>query len=150
MFNATPVGTNFTGTGTSYAYVITNGQVGGINVPQAAPGSVVQTPSSIAWVPSSSTGSLTFQYLNPTTNTGPLAAGATSGTVVVVSTQPFTQQYVSLQNPEPQTVYPMAYSPIAGSINQIPAPEPSTVLAWTSVIAGVAIGHHFRRTRKRA
>jgi hypothetical protein len=149
LFNATPVGTNLTGAGTTYAYVITNGQVGGINVPQAAPNSTVQTPSSIAWLPSSSTGSLTFQYLNPTTHTGPLGAGALSGTVVVISTQPFTQQYVSLQNPEPQTVYPKAYSPTPGSINQIPAPEPATFLAWTGVIAGLALGERFRRTRQK-
>jgi hypothetical protein len=147
LFNATPVGTNFAGTGTTYAYVVTNGQVGGINLPQAAPGSVIQTPSSIAWLPSSTTGSLTFQYLNPNTNTGPLAAGATSGTVVVISTQPFTQQFVSLQNPEPQTLYPKAYSPTGGPINQVPAPEPATVLAWTTVVAGLAVGHRFRRRR---
>ena len=72
LFNATPVGTDFTHTGTNtYAYVVTNGQVGGINVPAAAPGNVVQVPSSIAWLPSSTTGSLTFQYLNPTTSTRP-------------------------------------------------------------------------------
>jgi hypothetical protein len=147
LFNATPVGTNFAGTGTTFAYVVTNGQVGQINVPQAAPGSVVQTPSSIAWLPSSTTGSLTFQYLNPTTNTGPLGAGANSGTVVLVSTQPFTQQYVSLQNPEPQTVYPKAYSPSGGTINQVPAPEPATFLAWTSVIAALGVGHRFRRRK---
>ncbi len=71
LFNATPVGTDFTHTGTNtYAYVVTNGQVGGINVPTAAPDSVVQVPSSIAWLPSSTTGSLTFQYLNPSTNIG--------------------------------------------------------------------------------
>jgi hypothetical protein len=146
LFNATPVGTDFThkGSNTS-AYVITDGQVGGVNLPQAAPGSVVQTPSSIAWLPSSTTGSLTFQYLNPTTNTGPLGAGAVSGTIVVLSTQPFTQQYVSLQNPEPQTTYPKAYSPTAGTIGPVPAPEPATILAWTSVIAGLAMGHRFRR-----
>jgi hypothetical protein len=146
LFNATPVGTDFTHTGTNtYAYVVTDGQVGGINVPQGAPGSVVQTPSSIAWLPGTTTGSLTFQYLNPTTSTGPLGAGALSGTVVMISTQPFTQQYVSIQNPEPQTAYPKAYSPTGGSINQIPAPEPATVLAWAGVIAGVAIGRRFRR-----
>jgi len=150
LFNATPVGSNLTGTGTTYAYVVTNGQVGGINLPQAAPGSVIQTPASIAWLPSSTTGSLTFQYLNPTTSTGPLGAGAISGTVVVMSTNPFTQHYVSLQNPEPQTVYPIAYSPTVGTIGQIPAPEPATILAWTSVIAGLAVGHRFRRTRKTA
>jgi hypothetical protein len=150
LFNATPVGTNLTGTGTSFAYVITNGQVGGIDVPKAAPGTTVQTPSSIAWLPSSTTGALTFQYLNPSTNTPPLGAGALSGTVVVISTQPFTQQYVSLQNPEPQTVYPTAYSPTLGSINQIPAPEPATLLAWTGVIAGIAVGGRFRRARRAA
>jgi hypothetical protein len=146
LFNATPVGTDFTHMGkNTYAYVVTDGQVGGINVPQAAQGSVVQTPASIAWLPSSTTGSLTFQYLNPTTNTGPLGAGALSGTVVVISTQPFTQQFVSIQNPEPQTLYPKAYSPTGGPISQIPAPEPATVLAWAGVIAGVAIGRRFRR-----
>jgi hypothetical protein len=144
LFNAQPVATNFTGAGNTSAYVITNGQAGGINVPQAAQGSVVQIPSSLAWLPSSTTGSLTFQYLNPTTNTGPLGAGALSGTVVVLSTQPFTQQYVSLQNPEPQTTYPKAYSP-AGTIGGVPAPEPATILAWGGVIAGLAVGHRFRR-----
>jgi hypothetical protein len=148
LFNATPVGTDFTHTGTNtFAYVVTNGQVGGINVPQAAPGSVIQTPSSIAWLPSSTTGSLTFQYLNPATNTGPLAAGALSGTVVVISTQPFTQQFVSLQNPEPQTLYPKAFSPSGGPIDQVPIPEPAAVLAWTTVLAGLAVGHRFGRRR---
>ena len=151
LFNATPTGTDFTHTGTNtYAYVVTNGQVGGIDLPTAAPGSVVQTPSSIAWLPNSTTGSLTFQYLNPTTGTGPLAAGALSGTVVVISTQPFTQQYVSVQNPEPQTLYPKAYSPTGGPIEQVPAPEPATVLAWASVIVGLAIGRRFRRRQQAA
>ncbi len=145
LFNATPLGTNFTGTGTTYAYVVTNGQVGGINVPTAAPGSVIQVPSSISWLPSSTTGSLTFQYLNPSTNSGPLAAGALSGTLVVISNQPFTQQFVSVQNPEPQTLYPKAYSPTGGPIDQVPAPEPATVLAWAGVVACLAIGRRFRR-----
>ena len=36
LFNATPVGTDFTHTGTNtYAYVVSNGQVGGISVPQS-------------------------------------------------------------------------------------------------------------------
>jgi len=144
LFDATPVLTKFTGTSAS-AYVVTDGSVGGINPSQAAPGSVVQTPSSIAWLPSSTTGSLTFQYLNPTTGTGPLQAGALSGTIVVISTQPFTQQYVSIQNPEPQTGYPLAYSPTGGTIAQIPAPEPATILAWTSVLAALVVGHRYRR-----
>ncbi len=151
LFNATPVGTDFTHTGTNtFAYVVTSGQVGGIDLPTALPGSVVQVPSSIAWLPSSTTGSLTFQYLNPSTGSGPLAAGAMSGTVVVISTQPFTQQFVSVQNPEPQTLYPKAYSPSGGPIEQVPAPEPATVLAWTGVLAALAIGRRFRRQHQLA
>jgi hypothetical protein len=151
LFNATPVGTDFTNTGTNtYAYVVTKGQVGGISAPSAASGNVIQIPSSIAWLPSSTTGSLTFQYLNPSTNSGPLAAGALSGTLVVISTKPFTQQYVSVQNPEPQTLYPLAYSPTGGPIDQVPAPEPTTVLAWAGVIAGIAVGRRFRRRQQMA
>ena len=70
--------------------------------------------------------------------------------MVLLSTQPFTQQFVSVQNPEPQTVYPVAYSPVAGSIGQIPAPEPATILAWTGVITGLAVGNRFRRKRRTA
>ncbi len=153
VFNDTPVGTNLinpSGPSNSYAYVVTNGQVGGLDLPLAAPGNIVQTPSSIAWYPGTKTGSLTFQYLDPTTNTGPLAAGAKSGTIVVISTQPFTQQYVSLQNPDPQTGYPLAYSPTGGQIHQIPAPEPATLLAWSGALAALAVVHRARRARRAA
>ena len=149
LFNATPVVTSFTGSNAA-AYVVTDGAVGRLNAPVAAAGTGVQTPSTIAWQPGTSTGSLTFQYLNPTTGAGPLAAGATSGTIVVLSTQPSSQQnvFVSLQNPEPQNSYPVVYSPTTGAIEQVPAPEPATVLAWTSVIAALAVGHRFRRNHK--
>jgi hypothetical protein len=149
LFNATPVVTNFTGSNAA-AYVVTNGAIGSLAAPVAAAGSGIQTPSTIAWQPGMSTGSLTFQYLNPTTGTGPLAAGATSGTIVMISTQPFSQQnvFVSLQNPEPQNGYPVVWSPSAGAIDQVPAPEPATVLAWASVLAALAIGHRFRRNHR--
>jgi hypothetical protein len=146
LFNATPVPTTLTGSNAA-AYVVTDGAIGGLSAPAGAPGMAVQTPSTIAWQPGTSTGSLTFQYLNPTTGAGPLAAGATSGTIIVLSAQPFSQQnvFVSLQNPEPQNSYPVVYSPTTGTIDQVPAPEPATVLAWTSVIAALAVGHRFRR-----
>jgi hypothetical protein len=148
LFNATPTPTNLIVPGVNSAtYVVTDGQVGSINVPKAAPGNVIQTPSSIAWLPGTTTGSLTFQYLNPSTNAPPLGAGANSGTVVVISSQPFTKQYVSLQNADPQNTYPMAYSASGGTISEVPAPEPATVLAWTSVIAALAVGHRYRRAR---
>ncbi len=153
VFNDTPVGTNLVNPSSNqnyFAYVVTNGQVGGLDLPQAAPGNVVQAPASIAWYPGDKTGSLTFQYLDPTANTGPLAAGAKSGTIVVLSTQPFTQQYVSLQNPDPQTGYPLAYSPTGGVIQPIPAPEPATILAWSGVLGALAVVHRVRSARKAA
>ncbi len=149
LFNATPVLASFTGSPAA-AYAVTDGAVGGLSAPVGAPGMGVQTPSTIAWQPGTSTGSLTFQYLNPTSGAGPLAAGATSAEIVVLSTQPFSQQhvFVSLQNPEPQNGYPVAWSPTAGSIDQVAAPEPATVLAWTTVIAALAVGRRFRRNHK--
>jgi hypothetical protein len=149
LFNATPVVSNFTGSNAD-AYLVTSGAIGSLSSPVAASGQGVQSPSEIAWQPGTSTGSLTFQYLNPATGAGPLAAGATSATIVVLSTQAPSKQnvFVSLQNPEPQNGYPVVYSPTAGTIDQVAAPEPATVLAWTSVIAALAVGHRFRRNHK--
>ena len=102
-FNATPTPASFTTGGTkSSVYVVTDGPVGSINLPQAAPGSVIQTPTSVAWMPGTKTGALTFQYLDATKNTGPLQAGANSATIVVLSNQPYANQPVSLQNANPQ------------------------------------------------
>ena len=123
QFNATPVpvGTLVSGANSS-VYVVTNGQVGGINVPQAAPGSVVQTPASIAWQPGTATGSLTFQYLDANANTGPLQAGAMSGTIVVLTNEKSTTMpFVSIQNANPQVGYPQAYAPTGGTISSVPA-----------------------------
>jgi hypothetical protein len=152
LFDATPYATNQILPGvTAATYVVPTGQVGEINVPQAASGATVQTPTSITWLPSSTTGSLTFQYLNPSTNSPPLGAGDNGATIVVISTQPLgNEQLVSLQNPEPQTSYPAAYSPKSGPITGIPAPEPATILGWAGAIAAVAVGRRIRRTRKPA
>ena len=114
-FNATPTPAAFTTGGTpSATYVVTDGAVGGINLPQAAPGSVIQTPTSVAWMPGTKTGALTFQYLDATKNTGPLQGGGNSATIVVLSTQPYVNQPVSLQNANPQIAYPTAYSAQGG------------------------------------
>jgi hypothetical protein len=152
LFNATPVTTSaLTGTSAG-AFTINSGSIGNLAVPVAAGGNGVQTPSSITWQAGTgaSTGSLTYQYLNAATGAGPLAAGATSGTIVVLSTQPFSQQnvFVSLQNPEPQNTYPVAFSPANASADQVPAPEPAAILAWASVLAALAVGHRFRRNRR--
>jgi hypothetical protein len=150
-FNSTPTPANFTTDGTKSAvYVVTDGQVGGLNLPQAAPGSVIQTPTSVAWMPGTKTGALTFQYLDATQNTGPLQAGANSATIVVLTTKSSTTQPVSLQNAEPQITYPAAYSATGGVIQEVPVPEPATALAWAGMIGAVALVRHVRRNRQAA
>jgi len=153
-FNSTPTPASFTTGGTpSSVYVVSDGQVGGINLPQAAPGSVIQAPTSVAWMPGTKTGALTFQYLDAAQNTGPLQAGANSATIVVLTTQPYTTQPVSLQNADPQIgdpTYPTAYSAQGGVIQQVPVPEPATALAWAGMIGAVALVRHVRRNRQAA
>ncbi len=148
-FNGTPTLAPFGAGGTKSAvYVVSDGQVGGINLPQAAPGSVIQTPTSVAWMPGSKTGALTFQYLDAAQNTGPLQAGANSATIVVLTTQPYTTQPVSLQNADPQITYPTAYSAQGGVIQEVPVPEPTTALAWAGMIGAVALVRQVRKSRK--
>jgi hypothetical protein len=150
-FNATPTPATFTTGGTpSATYVISDGTVGGINLPQAAPGSVIQSPTSVAWMPGSKTGSLTFQYLDAAQNSGPLQAGSNSATIVVLSTQPYVNEPVSLQNANPQIAYPTAYAAQGGVIQEVPVPEPSTVLAWGGMIGAVALVRRIRRNRQAA
>jgi hypothetical protein len=147
-FNATPAPAAFTpGATPSATYVITDGTVGGINLPQAAPGSVIQTPTSIAWMPGTKTGALTFQYLDAAQNTGPLQAGSNSATIVVLSTQPYVNEPVSLQNADPQIGYPTAYAASGGSIQPVPVPEPAALLAWAGMIGAVALVRHVRKNR---
>jgi hypothetical protein len=148
-FNATPNPANL-GTGaTAAAYFVTNGPVGSIDASKAAPGFQIQTPGSIAWQPGVSTGSLTFQYLNPSSSTGPLEAGAKSGTIVIITTEPQTAlPFVSIQNANPQTGYPQAYAPTGGQIAEVPAPEPATIIGWAGVIGALAVVQRVRRNRR--
>jgi hypothetical protein len=146
-----PVVTNFMGSNAE-AYVVTSGQIGGISSPQGGG----QAPSTIAWVPGSPLsggavpGALTFQYMNPATGTGPLAAGSTSATIIVLSNLPYTQEVASLQNANPQTAYPAVYAPDNSfNINPVPAPEPTTILGWCIVTAAAAVAHRFGRRPQR-
>jgi hypothetical protein len=150
-FNATPLPANL-GTGSTAAtFVVTDGKVGGIDVPQAAPGFQVQTPTSVAWQPGVATGSLTFQYLDASSNTGPLEAGAKSGTIVVMTDESkTTQPFVSIQNANPQVGYPQAYAPDGGSIHEVPAPEPATFIGWAGALGALALARHIRRNRRPA
>jgi hypothetical protein len=151
QFNATPNPVDLGAGKASAVYAITDGKVGNIDLPAAAPGAQIQIPSSVAWQPGTTTGALTFQYLDATTNTGPLEAGAKSGTIVVITSEPRTATPpVSIQNANPQTGYPLAYAPTGGSIDQVPAPEPATILGWTSVVGALALVRRVRRNRQAA
>jgi hypothetical protein len=152
-FNATPTlppTSLVAGTAPSSVYLV-NAAIGGLNAPTTTGGSVVG-PSQIIWQPGTTTGSLTFQYLDSTSNTGPLAAGTDSGTIVVLSTQApaSSQLLVSLQSPDPQNGYPQVYTPQAGTINPVPAPEPATLIGWVGMIGAAAIAHRIRRNRRAA
>jgi hypothetical protein len=150
-FNATPTPASFSaGMAPSATFVVSDGAIGGINLPQAAPGSVIQTPTSVAWMPGSKTGALTFQYLDATKNASPLQAGSNSATIVVLTNQPYVNQPVSLQNANPQITYPTAYSAQGGDIHEVPVPEPSTLLAWAGMIGAVALVRQVRKTRAAA
>jgi len=151
-FNATPAVANFSGAAGpgSATYVISDGKVGSIDLPTAAPGSIIQSPTSVAWMPGSKTGALTFQYLDATKDSGPLQPGGKSATIVVLSTQPYVNQPVSLQNANPQITYPTAYSAQGGDIHEVPVPEPTTVLAWAGMIGAVALVRQVRKSRNAA
>lgn len=150
-FNSTPRPAELLGAGgpNSAVYVVKDGQVGSMGLPAAAPGSVIQAPASIAWLPGDKTGALTFQYMDPTAKSDPLGAGATSGTIIVLTTEKWTNKPVSLQNANPQITYPSAYSSEGGPIQQVPVPEPAAVLGWAGVLAAVAIAKA-RRSRRAA
>jgi len=152
QFNATPALADLLNNGGpgSSVFVVTDGKVGNLDLPAAAPGSIIQTPTSIAWQPGSQTGALTFQYLDPTKDKGPLGAGATSGTIVVLTSQPYTTKPVSVQNANPQITYPAAYSAQGGPIQEVPVPEPSTVLAWAGMIGAATLVKRVRDRRKAA
>jgi hypothetical protein len=150
-FNATPTPASFNaGAAPSATYVVTDGPIGGINLPQAAPGSVIQTPTSVAWMPGTKTGALTFQYLDANKHSGPLQAGSNSATVVVLTKEPYVNQPVSLQNANPQITYPTAYSAQGGVIQEVPVPEPATLVAWAGMLGAVALVRQIRKSRAAA
>jgi hypothetical protein len=156
-FNATPTlppSTLVAGTSPSSVYLV-NGAIGGLNAPTLSGGAAV-APSQINWQPGTTTGSLTFQYLDSASNTGPLMAGTNSGTIVVLSTQApaSTQLLVSLQSPDPQNGYPQVYSPQPGTIAPVPAgqetPEPATLIGWVGMIGAVALARRIRSKHRAA
>lgn len=146
QFNGTPTVTNFAGSPAA-AYIV-NGPVGGINPSANSSGVQLQTPSSLSWAPGSAVGTIRADYVNPSTQTPPLGAGSNSATFVLITNQPYSQQFVNLQSSNPQigSLTPV-YAATGGQIYPVPVPEPATLLAWTGVIGAAALARRFRGRR---
>jgi hypothetical protein len=147
VFNGTPVGADLTNAGqSSYAWVIKDAQIGGLNLPQAAPGGVIQAPSTLSWQPGNNIGVIRAQYVDPSLKSPPLGAGANSATFVLLSTQPFTTQPVNLGSSVPTVGgITSVYAADGGQIKPIPIPEPSTLLAWVGMAGAVALVRQVRK-----
>lgn len=147
QFNATPQGSDLTGSGkTSYGYVITGGQVGGLNLAGS------QAPTTLSWQPDASTGYIRAQYVDPASGTGPLKAGTNSATFGILSTQPplsmsTNATTVNIGGGAATTTVPVAYSAASGTIEPIPVPEPATILAWAGMAGAVALVRRHRKSR---
>ncbi len=148
-FNATPVGTDLTNSGTnSYSYVVTGGTVGSLSLPtMTGPGGAVQVPQELSWQAQTNSGVLRAQFENAASGAPTLSAGANSATFVVISNQAPTQDFVNVQSPDPQTNLPTVYVPTAGTIQPIPVPEPATILAWAGMAGGLALVRRVRKHR---
>ena len=151
-FNATPAGSNLTGASApSYGYVISGGQVGGLNMAGS------QTPAMLTWQPYSAAGVgyIRAQYVDPASQTSALPAGTNSATFVVLSTQPplpidSKPTTVNVGGGSATTTVPVAYSSSVGAVQAIPSPEPATLLSWGGMIGAVALGLRFRRKSRLA
>jgi hypothetical protein len=130
-------------TNTTYGYIVTNGKVGGLDLPGT------QIPTSLTFQPDAATGYIRAQYVDPTTGTTPVSAGANSATFVLLSNQPpaTTMPSVNVGGPEATVGIQKAYVPQPGAIQPAPVPEPATVLAWAGVLGAVALARRARKTR---
>lgn len=147
LYNATPLGSDLTGAGkTSYGYVITSGQVGGLNLPGT------QAPTSLSWQadPQTGTGVIRAQFVDPTTQAQALAAGGNSATLVLISNQlpNSTNPTVNVGGAAATTTVPVAYSVSPGSVQPIPVPEPATLFAWAGMVGAFAVARRVRKHRQ--
>lgn len=151
-FNATPLGTNFIDNtkNSYYAYAVTDGQVGNLRLPQAAPGQQILSPASLAWEPNNKVGSLVASYVDPANHVPALNAGGNSATFLVITDKPFSQQFVNIQsaNPiDPKSDLTTAYAAVDGTVAPIPVPEPATMLAWAGTAGALAFIRLGRKAR---
>ncbi len=150
QFNSTPTGTDFAGVGKqTYAYVITNGTVGGLNNVANPDGSTPLVPDSLSWQAGSKIGAIRADFVNPGSDSQALGAGNNSATFVVISSTPFSGQFQNagvLSSDQQTGTNTVVYAPSGGTIQPVPVPEPTTILAWAGM-AGAAV--FVRRIRKK-
>jgi hypothetical protein len=156
VFNATPTAANLTGAGgtSSAAYLVTGGTVGSMT---PLNGTTAINPDSISFQadPTGSktnpyTGTLRANFVNTGTSTPPLYSGNDSATFVVLTTspQPIAQNPVNITSNTPQTgALAPVYSANGTIISPVPAPEPSTLLAWAGMAGAVALVRRVRKSR---
>ena len=146
QFNSTPTPTNFTGS-TAAAYLV-NGPVGGMQFPANSTQQYV-APSNLSWTPGQFIGTIRAAYVDPISQTPPLSAGSQSATFVVITNQPFSQQFVNLQSSNPQIGnFVPVYAATGGSISPVPVPEPATIMAWAGMLGAATLARRFRSLRK--
>jgi hypothetical protein len=152
VFNGTPVKADLTDSGTkSAAYLVTGGTVGGMAPPLN--GTTPIAPDSLSWQSDQTgdklSGTLRANFVNTSTNTPPLNSGNDSATFVVLTNQPFSQNFVNLTSNTPQTGgLTSVYAADGTVISPSPVPEPSTILAWTGMAGAVALVRRVRKHRK--
>lgn len=156
QFGATPMAGDLLGAGkTTYAYAVTDGPIGGLAQPKAAPGEAIAVPQ-VSYQAGSQVATLRAAFVNPSAGTPPLDAGANSSIFVLLSDKPPTTQLVNLQSSLPTTGgAPSVYAPTGGTVLPIPSPvvatpEPAAVLAWAGMAGATLLVGRVRKGRARA
>jgi hypothetical protein len=146
IFNGNPVATTVLG-GNSSSFLVKDGTIGGLT-----PMSSGVAPDSLSFQvdgdPSKLTGSLRANFVDPKTGVPPLNPGDNSATFVVISKQPFSQSFVNVTSSTPQVgALTAVYAADGVVVSPVPAPEPTTIIAWAGMAGTLALVRRVRKSR---
>jgi hypothetical protein len=146
IFNGNPVATTALG-GNASSFLVQGGPIGGLT-----PVSNGIAPNSLSFQvdgdPTKLSGSLRANFVDPKTGVPPLYPGDSSATFVVISKEPFAQSFVNVTSATPQVgALTAVYSADGVVISPVPAPEPTTILAWAGMAGGLALVRRVRKSR---
>ena len=150
QFNATPIGTDFTGKGSpTYAYVVKDGAIGSFVPPVASSGEAIRVPTGLSWQAGNKIGAIRADYVDPATQTQPLSGGTDAAAFVIVTKQPPSDkfQYAGVLSSNPQLGAPAVYTATSGDVSPVPVPEPTTILAWAGMAGAVVLVRRVRKAR---